>query len=453
VLGALYYGAGHVTAVELNPLIVDAVKGEFRRYSGSLYHDDRVRAVAEEGRHFVERDGKKYDRIVITGVDTFAATAAGAYALSENYIYTVEAFQSYLRHLKPGGVLCMTRWFYDPPRQTQRLIAAAREALTREGIAKPKECFFLARARLRSLILVKNEAFTKEEKQTLINGLPEREAVLIHAEGTPGHPIIDAFMAGNPDPDYPYRVDAPTDDNPFLFEHGRWKNLFGAEQDWFMDQLGGLEVLFLTFTGLFACMALGTALLLFLGRGTSWMRVGPRLAAFFFLLGAGYLVTEAVLLPKLVLSLGHPVYAMSIVLVSLLVFSGLGAVASQRMPGGGRWPALACIAAAASFPLFFLLLFDALQPQILHAALPGKIALIAAVLAVPGFLMGLPFPLALRSHSGMVPRAFLFNGAGSALAGPAATALAITFGFTITFWIATGIYLAAGLLVARARGK
>lgn len=453
VLGALHFGAGHVTAVELNPMIVDAVKGEFREYSGDLYHDERVRAVAEEGRHFVERDEKKYDRIVLTGVDTFAATAAGAYALSENYIYTVEAFQSYLDHLKPDGMLCMTRWFYDPPRQTLRLIAAAREALEREGIAKPEACFFLARARLRSLILVKNEPFTEEEKQVLINSLPEREAVLIHAPGWRGHPIIDAFMAGTLDPDYAYRVDEATDDNPFLFEHGRWKNLFGAEQDWFMDQLGGLEVLFLTFAGLFACMALGTVLLLFLGRGTSWLRVDPRLAAFFFLLGAGYLITEAVLLPKLVLCLGHPVYAMSIVLISLLVFSGLGAVASQRMPRGGRWLAIVCTAAAASFPLFFLLLFDALQPQILQATLTGKIALIAAVIAVPGFLMGLPFPLALRNHAGMVPRAFLFNGAGSALAGPAATALAITFGFTTTFWIASGLYLVAGLLVAGVRRK
>ncbi|MHC4945325.1 MAG: spermidine synthase family protein, partial [Planctomycetota bacterium] len=82
VLGALYYGAAHVNAVELNPLIVEAVKGKFREYSGDLYHDERVSAVAAEGRHYVEKDTRLYDRIILTGVDTFAATAAGAYALS-----------------------------------------------------------------------------------------------------------------------------------------------------------------------------------------------------------------------------------------------------------------------------------------------------------------------------------------------------------------------------------
>jgi hypothetical protein len=474
VLGALYYGAGHVNAVELNPLIVDAVKGRFSDYSGNLYQHEKVTAVASEGRHFVDRDRSLYDRIILTGVDTFAATAAGAYALSENYIYTREAFQAYLARLEPGGMLMMTRWFYMPPRQTLRLISAAREALVLEGVEDPDTCFFLARARLRSLILIKKEPFSTEETTRLFEGCADREAQLIHARGYRGLPEVDRFFTekGRAEmfADYPYRVDAPTDDCPFLFEHTRWSRLFAAEQDWFMGNLGGLEVLFLTFLALIVFLALGMAGLIGIDRllfcrraeaapeSTALSRSGRILLALAFLvIGLGYLAAEAVMLPKLVLPLGHPVYAMSLVLVSLLVFSGLGSICSRRLPATGSWAAASCAAAAASLPLLFQGVFGLISDTLLHASMALKMALLWALMAVPGFLMGIPFPLAIRvfgnRDEALVPRAFLWNGVGSALAAPLATGLAITVGFDRTLWIAAIGYVLVGFLLAGASAR
>ncbi|MHC4942994.1 MAG: spermidine synthase family protein, partial [Planctomycetota bacterium] len=397
--------------------------------------------------------------------------AAGAYALSENYIYTREAFQAYLARLKPGGMLMMTRWFYMPPRQTLRLISAAREALLLEGVEDPDSCFFLARARLRSLILIKKEPFLPEETTKLLEGCRDREAQLIHVQGLEGFPEVDRFFTekGRAEmaADYPYRVDAPTDDCPFLFEHTRWSRLFGAEQDWFMGSLGGLEVIFITLMALILLLGLGMAIMLLydrllLGKQEETPRKSARLpwtgrfllAAAFLIVGLNYLTVEAVLLPKLVLPLGHPVYAMSLVLVSLLVFSGLGSIFSRRLPATGIWAAAACIAAAVSLPLLFQGAIEMFSDTLLHASLLFKMVLLWALIAVPGFLMGIPFPLAIRvfgeRDETLVPRAFLWNGVGSALAAPLATGLAITVGFAQTLRIATAGYVLVGILLASA---
>lgn len=473
VLAALYYGAGHVTAVEINPLIVDAVKGRFREYSGNIYDNEKVHAVAAEGRHFVERDERLYNRIVLTGVDTFAATAAGAFALSENYIYTVEAFQAYFRRLEPGGMLCMTRWFFEPPRQTLRLVSAAREALRREGVANPDDCFFLAktRGRARSLLLVKKVPFADSEIRKLCQGLAPRNVEIVHGRGLRGHPVVDLFFIDSGralldgpqgrDGGYPYRIDAPTDNCPFLFEHGRWNNLFQGENEMFLGRFGGHEVLAVTFLALLAFLAIGLVAARGRGQGKDSIagRAGPAASlrtrcltgAAFTLIGVGYLAAESALLPRLVLPLGHPVYAMSIVLVGLLVWSGLGSLVSRRIPARGRWLAAACFAAAAAGPGAFIVLYGALDATILHASLAMKIVLSLLLLALPGFLMGLPFPLAVRSLAGrdaaLVPRAFLWNGAGSALACPAAMAAAITWGFDVSFLAAAGCYAAAGAVL------
>jgi spermidine synthase len=111
ILVALAGGADNVTAIELNPLVVSAVK-RFEGQSGNIYSNDRVELLIDDGRRFISSTTEKYDVIVLKLVDSWAAQLAGGYALSENYLYTVEAFQQYFRHLDKDneGMLVMTRW-------------------------------------------------------------------------------------------------------------------------------------------------------------------------------------------------------------------------------------------------------------------------------------------------------------------------------------------------------
>ena len=79
------------------------------------------------------RSRDKFQVIQATLVDTWASTAAGAFALSENNLYTTDAFRDYLSHLTDDGLLTFTRWGFDPPRESLRLISLAIAALSDLG--------------------------------------------------------------------------------------------------------------------------------------------------------------------------------------------------------------------------------------------------------------------------------------------------------------------------------
>ena len=134
VARAITGGSKDITAVEINPLIAKTVmQDKFPQLSRRLYFRPDVHLFIEEGRSFVRRSEDKFQVIQATLVDTWASTAAGAFALSENNLYTTDAFTDYLNHLTPDGFLAFTRWGLDPPRESLRLISLGMAALAGLG--------------------------------------------------------------------------------------------------------------------------------------------------------------------------------------------------------------------------------------------------------------------------------------------------------------------------------
>lgn len=453
VLSALAAGAGHVTAVELNPFIVEAVRGRWRAHSGELYHDPRVTAVVAEGRHFVDHDSALYDRVVLAGVDTFAATQAGAFALAENHLYTVEALETLLSRLKPGGVLCLTRWWFDPPRQTLRLLLTAAEALKRQGVPDPRRRIYLAHGGNALLFVKQGSDLTPAEIGRWEHEAEQRGASTLYAWGRPSHPVlVEALDAKDSQAwadHYPYRVDVTSDDRPFFFENGRLSTLFRAEGNWIHDRLGGQEILVAT---LLVLLLLSAPLL---GSARSQAAGGLRTALPFLALGAGYLLVEVCAMQRLVLLLGHPVHAVAVVLVSLLSASGVGALLSRRMPEAAA--PLAPLLAALTVTLTLVLGHEPLLSLLADQRLALRALGVALFLWPAGMTMGACFPLAVRRLSthrnALLPSAFLWNGVASVLTGPVAVLLAMDQGFAVTQTVGAAFYLlaaAALLLIPKA---
>ena len=482
LLSALIFGATRVDGVEINPIIVrDVMLDRFRAFSGGVYAHPRVTVHVEDGRSFVRRSSARYDVIQASLVDTWAATAAGAYTQTENTLYTVEAFNDYLDHLTDGGILTISRWRFDG----LRLVSLAQEACAARGWTAEGR---LAVVQYENVVnfLLKRTPFTARE----IDQLRETSARLgfrvVYVPGPAGRPAradlagLDRVGMGDyarliTTPDrhafyrqYPLDLSPTTDDRPFFFhttklarqKYVAWarQRLFGEAETWTRPPpegfaTGGLSTL-LMLMAISAVLVAGFVVgpLLVTTRATlvpGWAR---RLT-YFGCLGAGCMTIEIALLQRFVLLLGHPVYSLTVTLFSLLLGTGLGSFLSRRIRDDHLRSRL--FVALLGVVLVGLVAGLALPYAVAWAVgwpLAARIALAIGMLVPAGIVMGVPLPagvrLLARDRPELIPWAWGINGALSVLGSGVAVLVAINWGFSGTLLGAAAVYAVAAALVS-----
>lgn len=452
VLTALAFGATSVDAVEFNGAIVDLLTGPLAAFSGDVYRRPGVHAVVSEGRSYLTRSDKTYDLIQISLVDSWAATAAGAYALSENYLYTVEALRLYLRRLEPGGFLSISRWAdHVQPFEGARLMLLAEEALRREGVDAPREhLMFVSGGQVGTLIAGK-DALTKELRDRADRVVDERgfvrqwpapagndEPSLVSlAMADDGAMLIEAGIDLTP----------PVDDRPFFFQAANVFQVGGEDVSAAAPadmNLESVKLLRITL-GLLASIALIVFFLPFLivqkpARGARlWLG-----SSYFALIGFGFMLLELSWIQRSILFLGHPSYAAAVVLAALLLGAGVGSVVSTRHAARTRRlfilvPAFVALVTLAMAPLF---------QAALAYALAARVAIASGVFVSTGLCLGCALPLGfLRFGDAQKAWFWAMNGAAGVCAGALSIALAMTFGFTTTALVGAACYVGAAVLV------
>lgn len=472
VLSALASGAPHVTAVEVNPAVIEAVRGPFADFAGHLYDRPDVTAVVADARGYVERSPGDYDVIQASLIDTWAAGGSGAFALSENSLYTKEAFTSYFNHLSDDGLLSISRWYLpDRPAETLRLVTTGLAGWEAAGVADARQHVAVVakldptRAQTEGLstTLFKREPFTAAEVARLQEVAEAYGYQVIFAPGLEPFEEVGRFIM---DPDhaafiaaYPLDISPATDNRPFFFN----LILLGDLLDPALSGSGvyrtSMEAIYILFAVIGVTATLSVLFILaplVLGsRRRGLARPTAPTLAYFGALGLAFMMVEIPTMQKLTVYLGQPVYSLTVVLFSLLLFSGLGSWWS------GRWAAGAIAANLRRvFPLLvaFLLLhalFSSLiLAQTLQLSLALRLVVAVLLLAVLGFLMGIPFPVGIRwagrRQSSVVPWLWGINGVTSVLGSALATALAIHVGFRLTLIVSAVVYSTAALLILNA---
>jgi hypothetical protein len=449
VASARLLSARETTAVEVNPAIArDVMSSEpFLSYSGRLYERPGVRLVVDEARSFLRSERIQYDVIQATMVDTWAATAAGAFSLTENNLYTVEAFSDFLRRLTPDGILSVTRWYVEPPDQVLRLASLARAAGRELGLGDVAGRVIVVRgpeesgySRAPATFLLKREAFTPDEVEAA-ESLASRLGfdVLFSPTTRPPSDLTRLLEAADPEAvwsGFERDLSPPRDNRPFFFHTVRLRHLggvFGGDPETRKTNLGTL-VLFglLGLTSLLVALFILAPLAFSRRRSAVREKLPPALLGFAGL-GTGYILVEVALVQKCILFLGSPAYALSVVLLSLLAFGALGARSTARVPE----PALSTEVRRALFATAFaaviaVLVLSPSFAALAHWSRPLRIAVTIAALAPLGFLLGRPLPLAVRrlarSRPAVVPWAWGVNGGASVLGSVLALVLALAFG-------------------------
>jgi hypothetical protein len=349
VLRAVGNGSPAVTGIEINPLIATTVMRErYADYSHRLYNRPDVRIVVSDGRSFVRNSSERYDVVQMTLVDTWASTAAGAFALSENNLYTVEAFREYFSRLKPDGFVAVTRWEFAQPREALRVVSVAMAALHRDGVANPAGHFVaIAEHALDDggtpvIVIARKTPFTESELALVRSYLAEHPAH--RALYLPGTPVPGAFadLIVSNDPvafgrAYAFDVTPVTDDRPFFFFtlHPRQildEALVGRGADWKVNL--GVVVLGVVLVLSLAAVVLFLVLPMMLQRGGR-PRDGAALA-YFVAVGIGFMIVELAFIQRFVLFLGHPTYALTVVVFLLLLSCGAGSAISRRWTSAPR---------------------------------------------------------------------------------------------------------------------
>ena len=471
VARAIASGSTDITGVEINPIIANTImRKHFPKLSQNLYLRPEVRIEVEDGRSFVRRSPEKYQILQATLVDTWASTAAGAFALSENSLYTTDAFYDYLSHLTDDGILAFTRWGFDPPRESLRLIALARVALDRLGEHDYKSHVMVVRQGsvkgwgAQDSVLISRKPFTQEDIRRARAALAAGSLQEIYI---PGDEVTNAFgrllTTSHPEEfyrNYRYDVSPVDDDRPFFFYTVQPRDLLNFirnptdSADYKINR--AVPLLF----GLMGVSIIATIVILVLppvvlGAKLPREAGAQRMLLYFLCIGVGYILVQVALIQKFVMLLGHPTYALTVIIFSMLVFSGLGSFFSRKIVAGneGRLMRILCIVAV----LVGVLAFSV--PAVSNAGIVWPLSLrmlvTSAMIAPVAFAMGMPFPTGLtrmeKFHPASVRWAWALNAASSVLGSASAIFLAIYLGLRETLLVGGMMYIGACLTVIASR--
>ena len=460
VLTALSAGHQRIVGAEVNGDILGLLlEGPFAAFTGHLAMRPEVEFVHDEARSYAARTPDRFDIIQASLVDTWAAAANGAYVLSENALYTLEAFRIFLDRLSPDGILSMSRCYLKgQPGETLRLVSLAAAALRERGVEQPQNHLFMARKlpgeSAVATLLISTRPFTPSELETLREWCREQDFEELLGPGKSANPAF-AKLAGPRESAtalqaLPIDVTPPRDDRPFFFHMLRMRDVFRADRP--TDAVGEniLAVATLAWLLLIVVVLSGLFILapLWLSRrrGAHATHVVSRVV-YFTGLGLGFILIELAQMQRLMIALGHPVYGLTVVLFSLLVAAGFGSLWAQRMLGRGasaawlRRALVGAIVLGAATALAGLTLAQAVEGAPSWLRIAGSIA----VLAPLGFVLGIPLAsgLALSASDDASYRALYWgvNGAASVCGSVLATILSLAFGITFTFGVGVAAYV------------
>lgn len=460
---AVYFGYRRILGVEINPIFVDLLRHRFRDFAGLADRGD-VELVVDEARSYLSRTEERFDLIQMSLTDTWAATGAGAFSLSENALYTVEAWQTFLGRLAPGGLFTVSRWYdADDLGETGRMLSLGVAALLADGVPDPSRHLAMFASGSVATLVVSREPLAARDL-----GLLRRNADALRFDAVvlpgmpPAHPDLRVIAAArsldalrSAARGRPLDFSPPTDESPYFFQMLPLSRLFDREVGRGQGVLRGNQTALGTLVVLVICLGALTlvTVVLPLARSGAGTPVVWSAAGYFASIGAGFMLLEIGLLQRLSVFLGHPVYALGILLFTLIASTGLGSLWSERLPLDRRPGLLA-------FPLVALVLIGALRfalPELatrLVAAPTGtKIAVSVLAIAPVGVVLGCFLPVGLGLAQAVrraeTPWYWALNGIAGVLCSALAVLLALFRGVSANFDAAALCYALAGLCLLR----
>jgi hypothetical protein len=481
ILASKHFGAKNVEAVELNPVTLSLLTDRYKQYSGDLGHQPGVSLHNADGRTYLARSDKKYDLVWYVAPDSYAANnaaSAGAFVLSESYLYTKEMIEDSLKHLSDDGLMVVQFGeldFTNRPNRTARYVMTARAAMESLGIQHPGDhmivsAFITNQTGDLSTIILKKKPFTPAEVARYEQEVPKIPQA--HEVWAPGgtnnmdHLVTrlasakSAHAADEIAATYPRDISAVTDDAPFFWHFRSFGDVIrnithplkASDPE---DSVG--ERVLLLLLGVSVLYAAIFLLAPFFFVRKEWRSLPGKgvSAVYFAALGLGFMFYEITMIQRLVRFLGYPTYSLTVTLASILVFTGLGALISKRFDGK-RWLMPVLLAVLAAITLFYEFGLEHLSENLLDQSFAIRVIVSLIVLAPLGLCLGMFMPLGLGMVADLsahgdeyVAWSWAVNGFFSVIGSVLTTILSMTFGFSLVQFLALGVYAVAAIAFTR----
>jgi len=478
ILASLFFGAEAITGVELNPVTVSLLTTVFPDYTGRLHENPRVELINDEGRAFLARDRERYDLIFFVAPDSYSAmnaATAGAFVLSESYLYTSEMIAESLRHLTDDGIICMQfgEYAYDQrPNRTARYVGTARKAFRSLGIDDFARHVMVATTPSYpvqiSTILLNRSPFSEEDvarfltNTEAIEGTSARHAFGRALDDGPVNEIItmDESLLSSWYDAQRYDLSPITDDAPFFWHFARFGTALRELQRPLSidteDSVG--ERLLISMVVVSVLFATFFLILPFVVVRDVWGRLPfkGRTAIYFAALGLGFMLFEISLIQKLTLFLGYPTYTLTVTLMSILVFTGVGSLVTDLYEGQRDRALVGAFGVLVVLTLFYQFGLGLVTAQFLASPLPVRVLLAIVMLAPLGLCLGTFMPLGLATVSALsghsreyIAWGWAVNGFFSVISSVLTTILSMSFGFQVVLSFGLLVY-GVGILALRA---
>jgi hypothetical protein len=466
LLSAYVFGARDITGIELNPIFIDLLTdpAKQRDYLG-VANLPGVRLVVDEGRSWFARTTEKFDLVQMSMIDTFAATGAGAFSLSENGLYTVEAWRIFLSTLTPTGLFTVSRWHApSAPIEMGRTTSLAVAALFSLGIQNPGDHIFLASSDNLATLVIARSPLSSDDLRILSDTVRRLQFKVLARPGAIAsepvfHDLLTAVSAEALTQTASRQwldMSAPTDARPFFFNQLRlldretlklFVELFttfsigrlpsdGGEAFVVLGNLIAMStLLMLIFMSLVAVIVV-----IIVPARAAIRNVERRLvylgSLYFLMIGLGFMFIEIGLIQRMSVVLGHPVYALGVVLFSIILSTGMGSLLSERFMPSSRHSIVLWL----SLLVIYVLGLPYWLPELTHSleSSPLTIRCLVTVMVIlpAGVLMGFGFPfgmsVVMKRDGRPTPWFWAINGAGGVFAAGLAVAWSITFSIDAT---------------------
>ena len=462
VQSAILFGHDRVTGIDVNPVFIDLLQNEFRQFAG-IADRSGVELIAEEARSFLSASDGKYSLIQMSLVDTWAATGTGAFSLSENVLYTVEAWQLFISRLADDGVFTVSRW-YSPGHlgEAGRMVSLAVASLFASGVSNPNLHIALVASERVATLIVSKEPLSNDDiahlreltvdlqfDLALVPGTPPKDAALGAISTASSAAKLEEIVSKGP-----LNYEPPTDNDPYFFNMLRLRHIDAAiESD--TGVIRGNLVATVTLITLVIALAVVAAIAIVLPLlWNSFLQMEHRhrvfwpAALYFALIGAGFMFAEIALIQRLSVFLAHPVYGLGVLLFTLILSSGVGSYCSDRLPLVSQPWIYLCPSMMAVLIVGLDFLLSTLLPTAMTSAIQVKVLIAVLAISPVGVLMGFFFPCGMRlmkpARPEEVPWYWALNGVLGVLCAAVAVFISIYFGIASNFYISAVCY--AGLI-------